>query len=114
MFPVVGLTHAWPTTWPSGPVVASVVTLALVCSAAAFSLMVGLVAEIGPMRATAITYLNPAVAVLAGVVLLDERVTAWTFAGFALVIGGSVLVTRRARATTPAAPAPDVELTAAR
>ena len=99
--PVVGLTGAWPSTWPSGSVIASIVTLALVCSAAAFTLMVGLVAEIGPMRATAITYLNPAVAVVAGVVLLGERVTAWTLGGFVLVIAGSVLVTRRARAAEP-------------
>lgn len=95
--PVVGLTGAWPHAWPSGRAVASIVTLALVCSAAAFTLMVALVGEIGPMRATAITYLNPAVAVVAGVVLLDERVTTWTFVGFALVIVGSLLVTQRSR-----------------
>jgi drug/metabolite transporter (DMT)-like permease len=93
--PVVAVTDAWPTAWPSGPAVASIVTLALVCSAAAFTLLVALVAEIGPMRATAVTYLNPAVAVVVGVLLLDEQVTAWTFLGFALVIAGSFLVTRR-------------------
>ncbi len=109
--PVVGLTGAWPSAWPSGSVVASVVALALVCSAAAFSLMVALVAEIGPMRATAVTYVNPAVAVLAGVVLLDERVTAWTLAGFVLVIAGSLLVTRPAHRRARTAPEPGSELT---
>lgn len=105
--PVVGFTGAWPAAWPSGSVVASVVALALVCSAAAFTLMVALVAEIGPMRATAVTYLNPAVAVLAGVVLLGERVSAWTVVGFVLVIAGSLLVTRRSHLTKPA-PGEDV------
>lgn len=100
--PIVGLTGAWPTSWPSGSVVASVVTLGVVCSAGAFTLMVWLVAEIGPMRATAVTYVNPAVAVVVGATLLDERITTWTVAGFALVIGGSFLVTRPARRVAPA------------
>ena len=61
------------------------------------------------MRATAITYLNPAVAVVAGAVLLGERVTGWTVAGFVLVIAGSLLVTRRARTTSRAVAARDTD-----
>ena len=57
--------------------------------------MVGLVAEIGPVKATTITYVNPAVAIIAGVVVLGERVTVWTIVGFVLVLAGSYLVTRR-------------------
>ena len=41
------------------------------------------------MRATTITYVNPAVAVMAGVVVLDEPVTVWTVVGFVLVVAGS-------------------------
>jgi len=100
--PIVGLTGAWPAKWPSGGAIASIVTLGVVCSAAAFTLMVWLVAEIGPMRATAVTYVNPAVAVVVGATLLGERVTAWTVVGFALVIGGSFLVTRPSRRTVAA------------
>ena len=84
-----------PRHLPSGRVVGAVVLLALVCTAAAFLILVALVSEVGPVRATTITYVNPAVAVVAGAVLLDERVTAVTVAGFALVIAGSVLVNRR-------------------
>ena len=73
----------------------SIIVLAVVCSALAFLLMVGLVAEIGPVKATAITYVNPAVAIIAGVLVLGERVTVWTIVGFALVLAGSYLVTRR-------------------
>jgi LPXTG-motif cell wall-anchored protein len=95
--PVVLLTRSWPTVWPSAPVTVSIVVLAVVCSALAFLLMVGLIAEIGPVKATTITYVNPAVAILAGVLVLGERVTVFTILGFALVLSGSWLVTRRRR-----------------
>ena len=93
--PFVLLTGGWPAVWPSQAVIVSIIVLAVVCSALAFLLMVGLVAEIGPVKATAITYVNPAVAIVAGVVVLGERVTVWTVVGFALVLAGSYLVTRR-------------------
>jgi len=103
--PVVVLTQTWPTAWPSTEVVVSIVVLAVICSALAFLLMVGLIAEIGPVKATTITYVNPAVAILAGVLVLGERVTIWTILGFALVLSGSWLVTRRTRVTV-VSPAP--------
>ncbi len=95
--PFVLLTGAWPTALPSQAVIASILVLAVVCSALAFLLMVGLVAEIGPVKATAITYVNPAVAIIAGVLVLGERITVWTIVGFVLVLAGSYLVTRRRR-----------------
>ena len=97
--PFVMLSGSWPTAWPSTEVIVSVVVLAVVCSALAFLLMVGLIAEIGPVKATTITYVNPAVAIVAGVVVLGERVTVWTIVGFVLVLAGSWLVTRRRRET---------------
>jgi drug/metabolite transporter (DMT)-like permease len=93
--PIVSLTGGWPATVPSPEVIGSVVVLALVCSAAAFLIMFALIAEIGPVRTTTITYVNPAVAILAGVLVLGERVTVWTVVGFVLVLAGSYLVTRR-------------------
>lgn len=103
--PVVVLTGAWPAVWPSAAVTVSIIVLAVVCSALAFLLMVGLIAEIGPVRATAITYVNPAVAILAGVLVLGERVTVWTVLGFALVLAGSWLVARRRQeAVAPVGP----------
>ncbi len=95
--PAVAITRTWPTVWPSGSVIASVLVLALVCSSVAFVVLFALIAEIGPVRATAITYVNPAVAIIAGAILLGEPVTAWTIVGFVLVIAGSWLVTRRSR-----------------
>ena len=104
--PIVLLTGGWPTTVPSLPVIGSVVGLALICSAAAFLLMFALIAEIGPMRATTITYVNPAVAIVAGVLVLGEQVTVWTVIGFVLVLAGSYLVTKRRRSVPEAPPGP--------
>ena len=100
--PFVLLTGGWPTAMPSQAVILSIVVLAVVCSALAFLLMVALVSEIGPVKATAITYVNPAVAIIAGVAVLGERLTVWTIVGFALVLAGSFLVTRRRRESVAA------------
>ncbi|WP_394554533.1 DMT family transporter [Agromyces sp. MMS24-JH15] len=99
--PFVAVTGGWPTEVPSPAVIWSIVVLAVVCSALAFLLMVGLIAEIGPVKSTAITYVNPAVAVAAGVLVLGERLTVWTVVGFVLVLLGSYLVTRRRRDPVP-------------
>ena len=95
--PVVSLTGGWPTKVPSPEVIWSLVGLGVVCSALAFLVMFALVAEIGPMRMTTITYVNPAVAIVAGALILGERVTVWTVVGFVLVLAGSYLVTRKRR-----------------
>ena len=92
--PVVALTGGWPTAVPSLEVIVSVLVLAFICSALAFVLMFALVAEIGPIRMTAITYVNPAVAVVAGALVLGEAVTEWTIVGFALILIGCWLVTK--------------------
>lgn len=102
--PIVLLTGALPTSVPSAPVIGSIVGLGLICSAVAFLLMFALIGEVGPVRATTITYLNPAVAIAAGALVLHERITVWTIVGFVLVLAGSFLVTRRRAAVTPAEP----------
>lgn len=93
--PVVLLTGSWPAAWPSAQASASIAVLAVLCSAVAFLVFFALVGEIGPVRTTAITYVNPAVAIAAGAIVLGERITVWTVAGFVLVLAGSYLVTRR-------------------
>jgi drug/metabolite transporter (DMT)-like permease len=93
--PVVAVTHGWPSAWPSASVIVSVVLLAVVCSAGGFTIMGALVAEVGPVRATTVTYVNPAVALIAGAVVLSEPVTAWAVAGFALILTGCYLLAAR-------------------
>jgi drug/metabolite transporter (DMT)-like permease len=104
--PVVLLTGAVPTALPSPPVWISVLLLGAICSALAFVLMFALVGEIGPVRATTITYVNPAVAIVAGAIVLHERVTWVTIVGFVLVLGGSFLAARKRGAPPPAPEAP--------
>jgi len=85
----------WPTRLPSVGVLVSVGVLAVVCTATAFLLFFALIREIGPVRSTVITYINPAVAALAGVLILRETFTVGMGIGFALVLAGSILATRR-------------------
>ena len=85
----------WPTTVPSRDALLAIGILAVVCTAAAFLIFAALVAEVGPVRSTVITYINPAVAAVLGVVVLNERFTIGMAVGFVLVIIGSVLATRR-------------------
>jgi drug/metabolite transporter (DMT)-like permease len=85
----------WPHTGLSLAVIGAVVVLAVVCTATAFLLFFALIAEVGPVRATVITYVNPAVAAVLGVGVLHESLTLGMLAGFALVLAGSGLATRR-------------------
>ena len=91
----------WPQTVPSAAVIASIGVLSIVCTALAFLLFFALVAEIGPVRSTVITYVNPAVAAVLGVAVLHESFTLGMGLGFVLVLAGSILATRKGG--TPAA-----------
>ena len=90
-----------PQAWPPGRVLAAIVTLGVVCTAVAFVAFFHLIAEVGPVRATVITYVNPAVAVGLGVMFLGEAFTVATAAGFGLILLGSLLAA--GRRATPAA-----------
>ncbi|MBV8527013.1 MAG: DMT family transporter, partial [Candidatus Dormibacteraeota bacterium] len=80
---------------PHGSAITAVIALGVVCTAFAFPVFFTLIREVGPIRATVVTYINPAVAVLAGVLVLGEPFGASAAAGFALVIAGSFFSTRR-------------------
>jgi drug/metabolite transporter (DMT)-like permease len=82
-----------PHEMPGLDVVGAVAVLGIVCTSVAFLLFFRLIAEVGPVRATVITYVNPAVAVAAGVVLLGEPFTSGTGVGFVLILAGSWLAT---------------------
>jgi drug/metabolite transporter (DMT)-like permease len=82
-----------PSEMPSGDAIAALVVLGLVCTALAFLLYFTLITEVGPSRASVITYINPVVAVALGVTLLGESVTAGAVAGLLLILAGSWLST---------------------
>jgi drug/metabolite transporter (DMT)-like permease len=73
----------------------AVLVLGVVCTAVALALFFALIREVGPQRALVITFLNPAVAVLLGVLLLDEPFTLGLAVGLPVVVLGCVLATRR-------------------
>ena len=68
--------------------------LGVLCTAIAFVFLFALIAEVGAPRAQVITYVNPAVAVVLGVIVLSEPITLGIVIGFPLVLAGSWLATR--------------------
>jgi drug/metabolite transporter (DMT)-like permease len=85
-----------PISMPSSLALASVAILAFVCTAVAMLLMFYLVQHAGASRATVITYINPAVAALLGVLVLHEKLGVGGIIAFVLILLGSWLATRRA------------------
>lgn len=75
----------------------SIGVLALLCTALGFVLFLQLVGEAGPTRATVITYVNPAVALALGVLVLGEEITTGMVVGFPLILVGSVVAAGAAR-----------------
>ena len=83
-----------PSKLPSANAVMSVAVLGIICTAVAMLLMFYLVLHAGASRASVITYINPGVATLLGVLVLDERLGIGGFIAFALILLGSWLATR--------------------
>jgi drug/metabolite transporter (DMT)-like permease len=94
-----------PRHMPSALALSSVAILGLVCTALAMLMMFFLVKNAGASRAAIITYINPAVATLLGMALLDERLGAWGLTGFGLILLGSWLATRGGAAAAEVAAA---------
>ena len=96
---------SWPSALPSAKVLASLAGLGVICTAAAFLIFFELIGEVGPARASVITYVNPAIAVSLGVAVLGEHVTPLMLVAFATILAGSVLATRQSRPAPAQAPA---------
>jgi drug/metabolite transporter (DMT)-like permease len=73
----------------------AVLALGVICTALALAVFFALIREAGPQRALVITFVNPAVAVLFGVLLLSEQFTVGLAVGLPLILAGCVLATRR-------------------
>jgi drug/metabolite transporter (DMT)-like permease len=93
----------WPNAMPSGKVLAAIGGLGVVCTGLAFVLYLELIKEAGPSRALVFIYVNPAVAVAAGVLLLSEPFTVLIVVSFVLILAGCALATRAEKAP----PSPD-------
>ena len=96
----------WPQQVPSGRALAALAALGVICTAFAFLVFLALIREAGTSRAMVFTYVNPAVAVAAGVAFLAEPFTVTIAVSFALILAGSLLATgagQGSRSRDPAA-----------
>ncbi len=75
----------------------SVVSLGLLCTAIAFLVLFKAIDEVGPSRITLITYINPAVAVVLGILILAEPLTAGMILAFPIILIGSILAASKAK-----------------
>ncbi|MFT3797064.1 DMT family transporter [Microbacterium sp.] len=82
----------------------SLVALGLLCTALAFLGFFALIGEVGPARAPLFTYINPIVAIVLGILLLGEELSAGLLIGFPLVILGCWLAATGGRLRPPAPP----------
>ena len=87
----------WPRHVPSGKALAALAMLGIVCTACAFIVFLALIREVGTSRAMVFTYVNPAVAVTAGVAFLAEPFTVTMAVSFALILAGCMLATSSRR-----------------
>ena len=81
---------------PAGLALAAVAYLGVFATALAFFLYFRLLARYGATETSLVGYVVPVVATLAGVVLLDERITVASLVGFAVIFVGFLLLKRSA------------------
>jgi drug/metabolite transporter (DMT)-like permease len=93
----------FPHEVPSAAALTSIAILGVVCTALAMLLMFYLVRNAGASRASVITYINPVIATLLGVLVLDEHLGIGGFVAFAMILLGSWLATRGSAARDRAA-----------
>ena len=80
--------HNWTSIWLTPAAIAGAVLIA-------FILFFKVIAEIGPARSSLVTYLNTAIAVLLGVIILREPLTVGIIVGLPLVLVGSYLASKK-------------------
>jgi drug/metabolite transporter (DMT)-like permease len=96
-----------PDATPSLEAMASLLALTLLGTALAQLILFRVLAHHGSSRLSLVTYLMPGFALVYGALILDEEITAATFVGLLLILGGvalasgAVRVPRREAATAP-------------
>ena len=86
----------WPQSVPNAKSIWSLIILAIFPTAIAFIIFFKVIVDIGPTRASMITYINTAVAVLLGIVVLGEPLTLGIGLGLPLILAGSYLAGKKA------------------
>lgn len=93
----------WPSQVSLKPAL-SLIALGVLCTALAFLIFFKLLVEIGPARGSLVTYLNTSVAVVLGVIVLDEPITIGLIVGLPLVLIGSYLASKKSQSALVAKP----------
>ena len=88
----------WPDHKISLSATYSVIALGIFSTGIAFAVFFAVMAEIGPTRASLVTYMNTAFAVVLGVLILSEPLTTGIIVGLPLVLIGSYLASRKVNA----------------
>jgi drug/metabolite transporter (DMT)-like permease len=88
----------WPDRAVSHEAIYSLIALGVFSTGIAFAIFFTVMAEIGPTRASLVTYMNTAFAVVLGVIILNEPLTLGIIVGLPLVLIGSYLASRRTNA----------------
>ncbi|MYM93601.1 DMT family transporter [Duganella vulcania] len=78
---------------PTIGIMGAVLALGVLCSGVAYLIYFRLIQDVGPSSALTVTFLSPLFGILWGVLFLQESVGWYTFAGAAIVITGTALVT---------------------
>jgi drug/metabolite transporter (DMT)-like permease len=78
---------------PTVGIMGAVLALGILCSGVAYLIYFRLIQDVGPSSALTVTFLSPLFGILWGVLFLGETVGWYTFAGAAIVITGTALVT---------------------
>jgi drug/metabolite transporter (DMT)-like permease len=97
---LLGLPAAPPISAPTLQVVVALLLLSLIGSALAYLLFYRLLADIGPTKCTTVTFILPVFAMVWGVLLLDETITAGMVLGCAILIVGTLLVLAPCKSTS--------------
>ncbi len=85
----------WPDRQISTSAIYCVIALGVFSTGIAFAIFFTVMAEIGPARASLVTYMNTAFAVVLGVLILSEPLTIGIIVGLPLVLIGSFLASRK-------------------
>ena len=88
----------WPDRAIGTTAIYSVIALGVFSTGIAFAVFFTVMAEIGPARASLVTYMNTAFAVVLGVIILSEPLTIGIIVGLPLVLVGSYLASRKVNA----------------
>jgi len=94
IFAPFAFTHL-PSQMPSSKAILATIGLGVICTALAFWVFFIVLKEIGAARASLVVYPNTAVAVVLGILLLDEQLTLAIAIGLPMVLLGSYFASRK-------------------